>query len=68
MIIVNQWTTYEEPEEITEDSEESDRVLPPSKINPKTGKIDKDTSKDAESKDDNTIFVAPEEAQEPFDK
>lgn len=55
---------YEEPEEVTEDSEESDRILPPSKINPKTGKIDKDT----ESEDDNAVFIAPEDAQEPFDK
>ena len=56
---------YEEPELIDEKtSEDSNRILPPSKINPKTGKID-DKSDEPEEK--NTVFVAPEEAEDPFD-
>ena len=53
---------YEEPELVDEKTgADSDRILPPSKINPKTGKID-DKSDEPEEK--NTVFVAPEEADE----
>lgn len=53
---------YEEPELVDEKtSEDSDRILPPSKINSKTGKIDE---KSDEPEEKNTIFIAPEEAEE----
>ena len=51
---------YEEPEVVDETDPDSNRILPPSRINPKTGKIDKSD----ESKEDNAIFIAPEEADE----
>ena len=51
---------YEEPEVVDETDPDSNRILPPSKINPKTGKIDKSD----EPKEDNAIFIAPEEAEE----
>ena len=55
---------YEEPEVADEEeNHDSDRILPPSRINPKTGKIDK---KSNEPKDDSTVYIAPEKAQDPF--
>ena len=56
---------YEEPELVDEKtSEDADRILPPSKINPKTGKIDE---KSNEPEEKNTVFIAPEKAEDPFD-
>ena len=53
---------YEEPEVVDENQRVRDRILPPSRINPKTGKL----YKDDEPKDDSTVYVAPEEADNPF--
>lgn len=56
---------YEEPELVDEKSDEdSDRILPPSKINPKTGKIEDKSDDGPEEK--NTVFIAPEKAEDPF--
>lgn len=55
---------YEEPE-VVDDNGESDRILPPSRIDPKTGKIDDKKSK--EKSDKNVVEVSPEEAEDPFD-
>lgn len=51
---------YEEPELVDEDSGKSDSILPPSKINPKTGKIEKKSEDKPE--DENVVFAAPEDA------
>lgn len=54
---------YEEPE-VVDESEGSDRILPPSRIDPKTGKKVDETSE--EKSDENVIEIAPEEAEDPF--
>ena len=54
---------YEEPELVDETGEDDGRILPPSRLNPKTGKLDK---KDDEPKDENAVYIAPEDAEDPF--
>lgn len=56
---------YEEPELVDETGEDDGRILPPSRLNPKTGKLDK---KDDEPKDENAVYIAPEDAEDPFGK
>ena len=56
---------YEEPELVSDEQSGSERILPPSRINPKTGKLDKKTD---ESRDDNAVYIAPEDAEDPFGK
>ncbi len=53
---------YEEPELVDETGDDG-RILPPSRLNPKTGKLDK---KDDEPKDENAVYIAPEDAEDPF--
>jgi len=57
---------YEEPELVDETGEDDGRILPPSRINPKTGKLDK--KDDDEPKEENAVFIAPEDAEDPFGK
>ena len=55
---------YEEPELADEPRADSDRILPPSRLKPKTGTLDKKS--DDEPEDDSTVYIAPEEAEDPF--
>ncbi len=56
---------YEEPELVDEARDkDSDRILPPSRLKPKTDKLDEKS--DDESEDDNTVYIAPEKAEDPF--
>lgn len=62
---------YEEPEVVDEaDSEKSDRLLPPSKLNKDDDKDDKKAKRKGDDKEDDIIEISPAgtETDAPFDK
>lgn len=62
---------YEEPEVVEPDiSEESDKILPPSKLSTDKDKADKKSKRKSKDKEDDIVEISPEgtETNAPFDK